>query len=624
MWIAKFTLSYNANGGTGAPGAQTHTVSVEDEFSSRSYTFSVSSTKPTRTGYTFTGWGASSVTLTATQSSPNASRTLSAGWKLNTYAVTYKANGGENAPASQTKKYGTTLKLTADEPTRNGYAFVRWNTQADGSGTNYNPGANYTSNSKLTLYAVWTQVASDVTNTGNKMGSAITLTITNHSSGTVTNTLTYAFGSASGTIATTTSALSLSWTPPTSLASEIPNATNGACTIRCETFVDGTSVGYLDSTFNLYVPDYTPTISVTLADGNTTALGLGMLVQGKSYYEGAVSTSTSYNATIVTYYVNVNGATYTNDNDFETDVFPTAGTFSWSAKVTDSRGRQGTASGTYTVTAYSVPSFSVSAVRDSNDDTQAVCSIVYSVSSLGDQNSKAYVCDWEEGQDTGTLPTYTGTKTITAAGLTISDAYTFEVTITDLFESVTRTASIPAADSIVFLVDHDTKDVHFRHKIYDENENEVVGGGSSHDLPVGGTTGQILKKASATDYDVAWATPSISWTTLWTNPSPSSSFAEQTVTLSSLANYQFVYIAARLATDSTTTKAGVMVPLGISAVKGGNISGASSSYAYFRGFTVNAANTEVGFTRAYRMDGSGTSAGNGYIIPYSIYGGKIS
>lgn len=45
-------LTYNANGGSGAPGSQTATVTYPNTQS----TFTLSSTKPTRTGYTFAGW----------------------------------------------------------------------------------------------------------------------------------------------------------------------------------------------------------------------------------------------------------------------------------------------------------------------------------------------------------------------------------------------------------------------------------------------------------------------------------------------------------------------------------------------------------------------------------------
>lgn len=80
-----------------------------------------------------------------------------------TYTISYNANGGTGAPAAQTKTYGTTLTLSSTKPTRTGYAFSKWNTKANGSGTSYNAGASYTANAAATLYAQWTANTYSVT-----------------------------------------------------------------------------------------------------------------------------------------------------------------------------------------------------------------------------------------------------------------------------------------------------------------------------------------------------------------------------------------------------------------------------------------------------------------------------
>ena len=48
-----FSLNYDANGGSGAPAAQTHTTNTASE---TSYTFTIPKNVPTRKGYTFQGW----------------------------------------------------------------------------------------------------------------------------------------------------------------------------------------------------------------------------------------------------------------------------------------------------------------------------------------------------------------------------------------------------------------------------------------------------------------------------------------------------------------------------------------------------------------------------------------
>lgn len=72
-----------------------------------------------------------------------------------TYTVSYNANGGTGAPSAQTKTYGTALTLSSTQPTRSGYRFAGWNTNAAGTGTSYAAGGSYTANAGVTLYAQW-------------------------------------------------------------------------------------------------------------------------------------------------------------------------------------------------------------------------------------------------------------------------------------------------------------------------------------------------------------------------------------------------------------------------------------------------------------------------------------
>ena len=162
--VATYTISYNANGGSGAPSNQTKTHGTD---------LKLSSTKPTRSGYTFVNWntksdgGGTSYTSGATYNK-NANITLYAIWKTNSsggdtttkYTVSYNANGGSGAPGNQVKTHGSNLKLSSTKPTRSGFTFVNWNTKSDGSGTSYAPGSTYSTNANLTLYAIWKTNAS--------------------------------------------------------------------------------------------------------------------------------------------------------------------------------------------------------------------------------------------------------------------------------------------------------------------------------------------------------------------------------------------------------------------------------------------------------------------------------
>lgn len=145
-----YTVAYDANGGSGGPGNQTK---WHDE------KLTISSTKPTRTGYSFQGWATSASGGVAYQPggsyTSNAEVTLYAVWKADTYSVKYDANGGTGAPAAQTKTHDVTLKLSTTKPTRTNYNFLGWGTSASSTTVAYAAGANYTTNAPITLYAIW-------------------------------------------------------------------------------------------------------------------------------------------------------------------------------------------------------------------------------------------------------------------------------------------------------------------------------------------------------------------------------------------------------------------------------------------------------------------------------------
>ena len=185
-----YTISYNANGGSGAPGSQTKTHGTD---------LTLSSTKPTRNGYKFSKWttgkdGSGTSYAPGATYNANASITLYAQWisackwttadacqkanpgytckstgtdgacwdvdKPSTYTISYNANGGSGTPSNQTKTQGTNLVLSSTKPTRSGYTFVNWNTKGDGTGKSYAPGATYSTDANLTLYAIWKTNAS--------------------------------------------------------------------------------------------------------------------------------------------------------------------------------------------------------------------------------------------------------------------------------------------------------------------------------------------------------------------------------------------------------------------------------------------------------------------------------
>lgn len=152
--LPTYTITYNANGGSGAPSKQTKSYGIA---------LTLSSTKPSRTGYTFSRWntksdGSGTSYNHGASFTTNANTTLYAIWTINAYSVTYNANGGDTrtVPSKETKNYNTTFNLSSTKPRREGYTFSKWNTKSDGTGTSYNSGASFKITSNVTLYAIWT------------------------------------------------------------------------------------------------------------------------------------------------------------------------------------------------------------------------------------------------------------------------------------------------------------------------------------------------------------------------------------------------------------------------------------------------------------------------------------
>ena len=205
--------------------------------------------------------------------------------------------------------------------------------------------------------------ASSVSAANMTMGTAGKINISRASSS-FTHTLTYSLGNSSGTIATKTTATSVSWTPPISLASQIPNATSGTCTIICTTYNGNTNIGSKTCTFSLTVPtSVKPTISSLTAsriDGEVPSTW-GIYVQTKSKVKLTINGAAgSYGSTIKSY--TITGGGYSGSaSTLTTGFLNNSGTITFKATVTDSRGRvSAVASVSITVTAYSPPYFNSS------------------------------------------------------------------------------------------------------------------------------------------------------------------------------------------------------------------------------------------------------------------------
>lgn len=150
------TITYDANGGTGAPAP------TEKNRGSTAY---LSSTRPAKAGYQFAGWAESPDAATA-QYQPGGSYTkdeditLYAVWKANTYSIRFYANDGTQASVTQSSlKYDAAYTLRANTFQQTGYVFLGWAKTANGQ-VIYTDQAEIqnltqTNNATVALYAQW-------------------------------------------------------------------------------------------------------------------------------------------------------------------------------------------------------------------------------------------------------------------------------------------------------------------------------------------------------------------------------------------------------------------------------------------------------------------------------------
>lgn len=134
-----------------------------------------------RDGYTFTGWKRADnqqaygdgqwVNNLTTQ--PDGIVTMVAQWSANEAHIRYNPNppAGKTAGGNGTPNWdghtGDTPTIGGNGWTIDGYTFAGWTTSPDGSGARYAPGARWTANGTLTLYAQWTPGQASLTYDGN-------------------------------------------------------------------------------------------------------------------------------------------------------------------------------------------------------------------------------------------------------------------------------------------------------------------------------------------------------------------------------------------------------------------------------------------------------------------------
>ncbi len=163
-----FTVTYDANGGTGAPESQEKVQNKK---------LTLTDSVPSREGYNFLGWATDSESIEAAYQSGdsfylNSDTTLYAVWEYTgvKYTLSFDANGGAGAPAEITVPEGTKITIPADIPTRNSYTFKGWAPLRDSQDAVYMPGAEISLDEDMRLYAVWEENDFGITVTASEGG----------------------------------------------------------------------------------------------------------------------------------------------------------------------------------------------------------------------------------------------------------------------------------------------------------------------------------------------------------------------------------------------------------------------------------------------------------------------
>lgn len=212
------------------------------------------------------------------------------------------------------------------------------------------------------------------------MGTAGTMTI-NKASSDFTHTITYAFGSKTGTIVNKTSGTSASWTPSVSeLAGQLPNNTRGYGTLTLITYSGTTEVGRNSYVFYCNVPsNIVPTVG-TIILTPTAINGNNILVQGKNKLTINVTGSSAGTGSSIKSYT-FNGpdiSTTTTSSSVSINSVSTSGTLTYTIKVTDSRGRVTSKTATITCYGYAAPSFNTLEInRDSSNNIKCNYNVSY-------------------------------------------------------------------------------------------------------------------------------------------------------------------------------------------------------------------------------------------------------
>lgn len=315
-----------------------------------------------------------------------------------------------------------------------------------------------------------------------------------------THKVSYWFGNKKGTIATGV-VDNCSWTPPTSLLDQIPNASTGSGTISVETYSGSTKIGETKSCgFTLHLPNNSEptigTITLTEQHAGVKAKNANVTVQQISKKLVSVPVSAKYSASIKT--VTCDGVTLSNNNGTYTGYISNKSNGTYKITATDSRGLQSSNAAEQTFYEYDKPFITATLKRESETSAEGTLSVSGSYSTILSNTLSMTIQRNDSSSPTTVSPSLSNgnisySKSYT--DLNYVQNFTIKVKATDGFgESVEATAVLGVGQYALWMGKYNVK----------------VGGklNVGSDLTVGGAI-TASGKISALDFRYEGASPAI-------------------------------------------------------------------------------------------------------------------
>ena len=290
-------------------------------------------------------------------------------------------------------------------------------------------------------------------------GAAITMTIS-PSSMDYTHKAVWSMGTYSQATEIAAGVTSTSLTVPLTWCNAVPSATSGSARVELQTYNGTAQIGSAQRTFTVTVPaSVVPTISAftaTRVDGAVPS-SWGVYVQGKSKCALSMTAAGVYGSTIASRTITGGGFSSTAAS-FTTDYLNVYGNVTFTATVTDTRGRTATRTVQIYVYPYSSPTFSAtdayrclaSGTAD-NSGTYFRAKATFSYSSVDGHNSCTCTVYYRQGESgggisCGTLASGVLSGALGNGNLDAQNQYYAIFYLTDQFNtgtSIQATVSIP-------------------------------------------------------------------------------------------------------------------------------------------------------------------------------------